>query len=134
MKTIMSLAFVLAIAGAASAIESTFDADTEGWTATADAQAPVHHASGGATGGYVSALDMQLGDNWYWRAPTEFHGDLSEFYNKPLSFYLQQSHHDRQAYHVDVYLVGSGITLVYDTHPNPGLRVPNRKTVVIVSK
>lgn len=108
----------------ATIVESTFDADDEGWTVTGDAQGgsvvPDYFSSGGNPGGYILADDNTTGGIWYWKAPAKFRGDHSDAYGRTLSFELTQTPTHSQIDRVDISLVGGGYTLVYDTAYNPG--------------
>ena len=120
---IVTLLFCLSIgtarsrAGMASGtiIVSTFDLNDEGWKVIGDAQddsvLPNYIASGGASGGYVSAKDDTLGGVWYWEAPLQFLGDQSFAYQRNLGFFLTQSNTSSQFESPDVILAGNGITL-----------------------
>jgi len=99
---------------------STFDTGDDGWTVVNDAYPPVYYAQGGNPGGYISATDKMQGSYWYWRAPSKFYGNVSAAYGKALTFDLKQSSTASQADQDDVILVGSGLTLVYNTSYNPG--------------
>ena len=99
---------------------STFEEGMDGWTVVNDADLPVYYAGGGNPGGYIAAVDQQLGSYWYWRAPAKFYGNVSTAYGRTLTFDLKQSSTTSQANRVDIILVGSGLTLVYDTSYNPG--------------
>ena len=104
-------------------IRSTFDTDGEGWTVVGDAQGgtgiPDYFAEGGSPGGYVSARDDGTGEIWYWRAPSEFLGDRSAAYGKTLRYDLKQDA-SASVGADDLILSGGGMTLVYDTSPDPG--------------
>lgn len=88
---------------AAATVSSHFDADADGWTATAFADsstvftspplqvgiAPDHHAFGGTPAGFISVADPDSG--WtYFVAPSKFLGDQSDKLGGALIFSLQQ--------------------------------------------
>ncbi len=103
-------------------VSSTFGAGAEGWTTYADADDPVHAASGGNPGGHICATDQNAGQTWYFQAPSKFHGDLSAAYGQDLTFDLKQSVATGQFDDHDVILIGgTGLTLGYDTSYNPGV-------------
>jgi hypothetical protein len=99
--------------------ESTFNTSDEGWVVTPDGIGPTYQSTGGNPGGYISAIDEVLGETWYWEAPAKFLGDVSAVYGGILSFDLNQALIDSQKDRDDVILIGSGITLVYNTTDNP---------------
>jgi uncharacterized repeat protein (TIGR01451 family) len=104
-----------------SLASSTFDADADGWVTYADADDPVHAVSGGNPGGHICATDQNIGQTWYFQAPSEFHGDFSDAYGQVLTFDLKQSATTGQFDDPDVVLIGgTGVTLGYDTSYNPG--------------
>jgi len=107
----------------ASIVQSTFDSDKEGWKVFGDATSsePTYVATGGNPGGYLLANDRAVGGIWYWKAPAKFMGNHSGAYGDTLSYDLRQTPTSSQINRVDIFLVGGGITLVYDTSYNPGL-------------
>lgn len=90
---------IVLLAGAASAhagaplAQSNFNQDASGWKVLGDPQSttPVHHASGGHPGGYISATDTQQGETMYWKAPPKFLGDQRDAYSGFLQFARRQS-------------------------------------------
>jgi hypothetical protein len=44
-------------------------------------------ASGGVTGGYITAIDANAGGSWWYRAPTKFYGDRSNAYGGYIYFF-----------------------------------------------
>jgi hypothetical protein len=80
---ILSLFF--AIPTVATTIQSTFDADAEGWTASGAIFS--HSASGGNPDGHIQLSESGGGNTQYHAiAPTAFHGDLSDYDLGNLSF------------------------------------------------
>lgn len=88
----------------AATVSSSFDIDTEGWTATAFSDtatiftsppsqsglAPSFHAAGGNPGGFISIADPDNG--WtYFVAPSKFLGDQSDKLGGTLAFSLQHA-------------------------------------------
>ena len=114
-----------AITGIASAaITSTFDADSDGWSAIGDFAAPVQwFAAGGNPGGHIEIPDAVLGGVTFFVAPAKFLGDKSVAIGSALTFDLQQliSGGANQFNDSDVVLTGNGITLVYDLPTNPAI-------------
>ncbi|MFO0829423.1 MAG: laminin B domain-containing protein [Phycisphaerales bacterium] len=101
---------------------STFDVDSEGWTALGDFSAPVTWvATGGNPGGHIKVVDSVSGGVVYFRAPDKFLGDRSAAYGRTLTFDLKQtiSGSPNQFDAVDVFLTGGGLTLAFDLANNP---------------
>ena len=122
MKTLTLALTSLLLSASAQAVTSTFDHDTEGWTAVGDSQGPLTWSgSGGQPGGRVAIDDRMLGGINYFLAPDAFLGDQSSAFGALLSFDLMQAYSGRanQLNHPDVILQGAGLTLVYDTAVNP---------------
>jgi Laminin B (Domain IV) len=115
----------LVITGIASAaITSTFDADSDGWSAIGDFAAPVQWvAAGGNPGGHIEIPDAVLGGVTFFVAPAKFLGDKSVAIGSALTFDLQQliSGGANQFDDSDVTLSGNGITLVYNLPSNPAI-------------
>lgn len=112
----------LAACSCANAATSRFDTGTEGWTAVGDFAAPVTWSStGGNPGGHVFIPDQVVGGVTYFVAPAAFLGDKSAAFGTMLTFDLKQVHPgaSNQFSDRDVVLQGGGLTLVYDTGPNP---------------
>jgi len=87
-RHLSALVVVIALAGASAAhaaIESTFDADLDGWTKINDVTIS-HVATGGNPGGYVRLDDAATGQLFAVRAPAKFLGDLSAANGQTLSF------------------------------------------------
>ena len=107
---------------AAASIISTFDTDSEGWTAVGDVAGPVTWlATGGNPAGHIELTDQVIGGVTYFVAPAKFHGDHSAAYGTSLTFDLRQSYpgSPNQFDDSDVILTGGGLTLVFDTPVNP---------------
>jgi len=103
---------------------SRFDdpvAGVDGWTVINDATGPTYFATGGNPGGYIQAVDQVLGLTWFWVAPPKFLGNDSAAYGQNLQFDLRQSGLNNQFDEDDVVLMGSGLTLAFDTPNNPGI-------------
>ncbi len=84
----MSLAAITKRAASSAVATSTFDADAEGWTVSVGGSSFIHHATGGASGGYIQAEDSLKDDFFYFIAPEAFHGDRSRAYRSHLAFDL----------------------------------------------
>ncbi len=101
---------------------STFDTDTDGWTAIGDVVTnAVFSATGGNPGGKIFVTDAATGSITRFSAPAKFLGNQSGYYGGTLSFDLSQTYPGaaNQIHETDVTLIGNGLTLVYDTSPNP---------------
>lgn len=87
-KTFIALLLVCLTHPAAAQFASTFDTDTEGWWATAGARNGTWNSVGGNPGGYISAEDGLLNDNWYAGSPESWAGDWSSYIGGSVSFDL----------------------------------------------
>ncbi len=117
---VMGVSF--ALCAAADATMSTFETNTEGWTAVGDVSGPVIWSpTGGNPAGHVELTDQVIGGVTYFVAPSEFHGNYSPAYGTSLTFDLRQSYPGSpdQFDSSDVILTGGGLTLVFDTPVNP---------------
>ncbi len=101
---------------------NSFDSGAEGWLVIGDAASPlpVFNLAPGSGGGYLTSFDLHQGATWFWRAPTDYHGNKSAAYGGYLAFDLRQNFSDGQYDNDDVILSGGGLTLVFDTTSNPG--------------
>lgn len=97
-----------------TAVNSTFEADDDGWTIAGDATSPEYAATGGNPGGHICADDNVAGNAWYFSAPSAFLGDRSAYYNGTLRFDLNQSSTSNQFDNHDVILRNSSTDIVYD--------------------
>ena len=79
---------ILASHATAASIESTFDADLEGWTTSVGGDL-AFVSTGGNGGGFLQQTDLDLSD-MFVSAPAKFLGDLSSFLNGTLSFDARQ--------------------------------------------
>lgn len=122
---VLATMLIMASGAYASSVfaSSDFDVDADGWTVYGDAQGssviPTYNPTGGNPGGFISAKDDVAGGVWYWNAPSKFRGDISSAYGELLTFDLKQSLTDTQFSSEDIVLVGSGLTIYYDTSYNP---------------
>lgn len=104
------------------AATSRFDTDTEGWFAQGDSEGPLTWvASGGNPGGHVQIDDLTTGGVTYFVAPAKFLGNQSAALDSLLTFDLMQVYPGgaNQFDSPDVVLKGAGLTLAFDTSPNP---------------
>ena len=113
----------LAPATLSAAIVSTFETNTDGWSVVGDIVGPATFSStGGNPGGHIFINDAVTGGVTYFVAPAKFLGDQSASYGTPFTFDLRQSYTGgaNQFDDVDVFLVGAGLTLVFDAPVAPG--------------
>lgn len=98
-----------------------FTISDEGWKVYNDPsggapELPINwSATGGNPGGYIYESDISVGA-WGWIGPTDFKGDLSEYYDCYLSFDLiQNSHLGIMTNYYDVMIFNAaGDTMVYN--------------------
>lgn len=91
MKRVRNWVFVSLIFSftqANASLLSTFDSDAEGWWVTSGARNGMWNSSGGNPGGYISAEDGLLNDDWYAGSPTSWAGDWSSYIGGVISFDL----------------------------------------------
>jgi hypothetical protein len=96
-------------------VVSHFLRNAEGWTAAGDGV--LHYAqTGGNPGstGHIFIIDLTLGDNFSFNAPSRFLGDVSGAYSRLLTFdlYWSQANLSGHKDGDDVVLRGAGHTLV----------------------
>jgi hypothetical protein len=133
---IIALAFIVALAScrrndptgpgsnpADYPVESRFLQNDEGWTVVGDGTL-YYSPTGGSpsSSGYIFIIDLQLGDNFYFNAPSKFLGNVSGAYNRLLTFALVWSETSLSNYKEgdDVVLNGGGHTLVASLPHVPG--------------
>jgi hypothetical protein len=96
----------------------SFSTDAQGWTViNAASSQPTHHTAGGNPDGYISATNSGSNAAWYWRAPADFHGDLTRYSLPELVFDLIQPGAGVSIPGDDVILEGSTLTLVHSIQP-----------------
>lgn len=104
-------------------VESRFLQGAEGWTAFGDGTL-FYAPTGGNPGstGHIFIIDLTLGDNFYFNAPSKFLGNVSGAYNRLLTFDLVWSETSESGNKAgdDVVLRGGGHTLVADLPEIPG--------------
>jgi len=109
-----SLAEYEAMTGALAT--STFDSGRDGWTVDADGDV------GWDNHGSVNGTDLSTGGTWYFCAPSKFLGDKSLCYRGTLQFDLKQEQVDSPFDRDEIFLTGTGLTLVMNypaaSHPN----------------
>jgi hypothetical protein len=88
-STAAKLSILFAVSSASAlTLESTFDADLEGWTTSIGGDL-AFVSTGGNGGGFLQQTDLDLSD-MFVSAPAKFLGDLSSFLNGTLSFDARQ--------------------------------------------
>jgi alkaline phosphatase D len=88
--SIFAIVGLAAASTASAAITSTFDIDSDGWSAIGDSAAPVQWvAAGGNPGGHIEILDAVLGGVTYFQAPAKFLGNKSAALGTALTFDLR---------------------------------------------
>jgi laminin B (domain IV) len=122
------LHFALLIAGCNTAaqppvlVSHDFNQSAQGWqvardTGTVDA---MFTASGGHPGGCITGTDEQIGETWYFRAPTSVLRQLPAAMNGTISFSLRQSESQVSRLDDDVVILGSAGRLSYRFPTAPG--------------
>ena len=120
-STLAALAAAVTSLSAHGAL-STFDAGTQGWSATGDAAGDLQwSAVGGNPGGHVFIDDRTTGGVTYFVAPDMYLGNKSFAAGTMLTFDLRQVYPGgaNQFNDEDVILQGAGLTLAYDLATNP---------------
>lgn len=132
---LLSLVGVAARAATPPPPAATFNGDAEGWVVvdfpstssqyispSKDQFDPVHFASGGVNGGYISFLDLS-NDSFFFSAPARFVGDWSDYFGGQLH-YAQKvtapAGFGAWRGDPDVVLVSNGRALVFQHPDNPG--------------
>ena len=116
------LAAVCSLSLNTMAATSRFATDAEGWIAQGDSQGPLTWvATGGNPGGHVQIDDLTTGGVTYFVAPAKFLGNQGAAAGSLLTFDLMQVYPGGadQFNSPDVVLKGAGLTLAFDTSPNP---------------
>ena len=103
-------------------MNGTFDFADEGWRVKAGEAiiVPISVPQGGQSGGYVKADDSTVGNNWLWLAPSKYYTNQSSYYDGQLQFSLMQADTTYGPQTNDVFLSGSGLTLVLSLAQMPG--------------
>jgi hypothetical protein len=102
-------------------IQSSFDADHEGWRIWNNAGITQPQWVSNEAGQYIGGVDQTYGEAvWYFDAPEPFLGDLSGAYGGTLSFELASSLPLPYIVAPLVVLTGSGVTLALDVPYLPG--------------
>jgi hypothetical protein len=99
-----------------------FSLSAEDWQVAGDTgpTEPVHHASGGRSGGYISNVDEAAGETWYFRAPASVLSQLAAADGGRLEYTLKQDALDAGFVDDDVVIVGRAGRLSYRFDYAPG--------------
>lgn len=93
-------------------IESTFDADTEGWGELNDATNLVWTDEFTDSGGSLRATDLAGGSWWFYSAPEAYLGDKSSFLGAELSWDIYGINGSQNTTNrADVMLIGAGLEI-----------------------
>lgn len=99
-------------------IISTFDTDTEGWTAlNAAAGEPIYISTGGNPGGFIQASDGISGVTTYMVAPSKFLGNRILSYQQFIRFDLKVALPSTTSGSGDVRIFGGGTSIVRNLDP-----------------
>jgi laminin B (domain IV) len=118
--------FVFGVPAAAQAgrtlIQFEFTESAEGWQVSGDTAAvePIFDATGGHPGGCITAVDAQLGETWYFRAPAAVVQQLPAAIGGTISFSLKQDGGIPSLVDDDVVIVGPAGRLSYRFPKGPG--------------
>jgi laminin B (domain IV) len=97
---------------------------TDNWSFINDGTNLIRVVTGGNPGSFLQVSDQATGGTVFFAAPAKFLGNASSAYGGSLSFDLQQSFNSNPFPDNDVVLTGNGITLAFDTSPDPAV-TPN---------
>ena len=135
LKIILLVCFFVAPVQA-TIITSNFDSGSDGWLSetlsfpnpgspplSSGTYSPNWNATGGNPTGYVTLQDPDgsapTGNTQYWHAPAKFLGNLLAFYGGALTYDVIDAGTFGSFNEADVLLVGSGLTLEYNTSVIP---------------
>jgi hypothetical protein len=108
---VCSLALVSA-ALSGSVVQSTFDADAEGWGTLNDATSFTWTDELGNPGGSIRATDQSSGQWWFFAASDAYLGDKSSYFGGELSWDIYGIIGNQNTINrADVMLAGGGITI-----------------------
>jgi len=130
-------AFLIQVGPAQAGFLSTFSSGIDGWSGVAFTEGlignppaivagwtPTFHATGGASGGYISAGDTytNLMGPWdFWSAPSSYLGSMGAYYGGTLAFDLFSSPVDSDtSTYPEVLLIGNGMALYHVSGAAPG--------------
>ena len=99
-----------------------FSSSADEWQVAGDTgpAAPVFHASGGRSGGYISNTDEAAGETWYFRAPASVLARLAAAEGGRLEYSLKTEPVDGAFPDDDVVIVGEAGRLSYRFEYAPG--------------
>lgn len=104
-------------------VTSSFLQNEEGWTVVGDGTMFYAPAGGNPSStGYIFAIDLTQGDNYYFQAPGKFRGNMSEAYGRLLTFDLRWSENSPSDYKeaADVILRSGSLTITTQLPDLPG--------------
>jgi gliding motility-associated-like protein len=129
MKQVLILLLLLPFAATAQ-ITSTFNSDTEGWTAAhigGTVATSTFQNAGGNPDGYVSVAPPTAGGTvnisftWYWNAPPQFFGNYDFSYGSNFKVDLQQSVAGTDNTQSDIIIYSGGNSLHYNFPTKPAV-------------
>jgi hypothetical protein len=99
-----------------------FATSDDGWQIAGDTgpNAPIFHASGGRSGGYISSTDEATGATWYFQAPQSVLAALAGAEGGRLEYRVKQNAPDAGFTDDDVVIVGAAGRLSYRFDYAPG--------------
>jgi alkaline phosphatase D len=121
---------VSSFVGQRTALTSTFDNGSDGWTIMGDGNnahtgfwplslQPSYDPTGGNPGGAVYAVDAGRQMNWFWHAPPKFLGNRLGAYGGTLEFDIRIEPASPTGSYADVILAGGGLSILIDAGPEP---------------
>lgn len=117
-----SLLTVTALAFAGVTIQSTFDADDEGWSTLNDAQNFTWTDEFGNPGGSIRATDQASGQWWFFAASDAYLGDMSAYFGGELSWDIYGILGNQNTVNrADVMLVGGDVAIGINRPVSPAL-------------
>lgn len=132
-KSLAAASIALAAGVASADIREDFSAGSGGWQAVdlpgsgsylsvLSTFAVTHHASGGVSGGYISAADPS-GNSFYFDAPAAFHGNLTAYLGGTITFdtfYTPNNPSSAWRDDADVLIYNGSSVLAWRAADNPG--------------
>src|SRR5437870_610178 len=122
MKTIIFAVAILQASAGRTLVRHEFTASAEGWQVSGDTATvePIFDAAGGNPGGCITAVDEQLGETWYFRAPAAVLQQLPAAIRGTISFSLKQDGGIPSLVDDDVVILGPAGRLSYRFPMGPG--------------
>ena len=123
MRTRFLILFLATAASLSAAVTSSFDTDSDGWTASSTGGPEGMTSTYITAGQYFQLSEVGAGPYAYFVAPDKFLGNQSSAFGNALRFDLQLDYLKTTNWADtatgDVILKGNGLTLVYNTPNNP---------------